>query len=723
MTVNYVNRNPIQSASPGVTSIAASMGSIADNELIDNLMNLQVPKTPKVSPNTSQVAYCTTLEWGHRTGEHPRSTLWLAATDKKDSTRQLTSGLYNDFEPHWSPDGKSIAFLSDRARPGKSCAIYILPIEDGGEAIPGSAANTENERQIVALQWSPDGTSIAFVSADEKTKEEKEREEMKDDAAVWGQQLAFNKVRLLDIATGEITVLNFDVHEAARIKNHHVLGVCWSPDSQSLAIWTARTPYLEHEFIYGSEICIMSKEGIGLERLCTCDTQIKSLSWESHGMLHFITSFPSGNLAATALYKVDVRGKTEPQHMAYGEVDDAAESKIINRDTIVVRTQRALDTCFELFGGVTMLSYQNDIKEWDVAFDSTTGKTILAFVKSDINTPSEVYTAMYTAIPNADMASAARASPSSPVSLSKHGSLFVSKRFGTFTVIKTRSFDRKESLDGIFLTPAQHTTSDGTPTHALPTIVLPHGGPTDRNTDRFNAYYYYIAPYLLHHGYAILLINYRGSSSYGARFAQYACGGMGQYEYPDIIAVTQCAIDSGYADAHKLVVGGWSQGGFLSYLCAVRNNNLKEEGFERKWMWKACIPGAGITDWDAMALTSDLGASIESELAGVTPWRSSKEDVTSRSGSALWEFDGAMQRGKGMWNRGLPPMLMLHGEKDERCPITQAWGMRRALESYGLEHTFVTYPREPHAFGEQKHWIDLVKRVKGWCDKYIGPQA
>ena len=66
-------------------------------------------------------------------------------------------------------------------------------------------------------------------------------------------------------------------------------------------------------------------------------------------------------------------------------------------------------------------------------------------------------------------------------------------------------------------------------------------------------------------------------------------------------------------------------------------------------------------------------------------------------------------------------MLMLHGENDVRCPLSQSWGMRRALATNNLPYELVTYPRQQHMFEEQKFWVDMALRIGQWCEKYIGP--
>ena len=217
---------------------------------------------------------------------------------------------------------------------------------------------------------------------------------------------------------------------------------------------------------------------------------------------------------------------------------------------------------------------------------------------------------------------------------------------------------------------------------------------------------------LLSAGYGVLCLNYRGSSGRGEAFAASIRGASGTVDYDDIITITQRAIEAGFADKDRLIVSGWSQGGFLSFMAIVRNG-LHEHG----WKFKAAIPGAGVSDGDTMAFTSDLGA-FQDDLAGQSPWLCEKGDVSGRTGSAIWEFAAAVEKGD-----VIPPMLILHGEKDERVPLEQSVGFRRAMESAGLPFEMVVYPREPHLLKEWRHIIDMAERVVRFVDLRIGGEA
>jgi len=184
---------------------------------------------------------------------------------------------------------------------------------------------------------------------------------------------------------------------------------------------------------------------------------------------------------------------------------------------------------------------------------------------------------------------------------------------------------------------------------------------------------------------------------------------MGTVDYDDIISLVDEGIRRGLVDKQKIMVGGWSQGGFLSYLLAVRRNGVHGETSDDKSDWKirGAICGAGVTDWDMMSMSSDL-VTFEAELAGSAPWatKHGKHGTTARQGSAIWE----------MADKDIPPVLILHGQEDARVPLTQAVAFHRGCKHYGIPCEMAVYPREGHFFQERAHQIDSLRRVTRFCD-------
>lgn len=121
-----------------------TFGSEATKLTIDALVDLQTPQDVNISFSGDQVAY----SLGARSKKLDKnfvSSIWVAEVGKLHSARQVTSGLFNDKSPKWSPDGEYIAFLSDRAKAGESSAIYLLPIKGGGEPFPLTKAENKSK--------------------------------------------------------------------------------------------------------------------------------------------------------------------------------------------------------------------------------------------------------------------------------------------------------------------------------------------------------------------------------------------------------------------------------------------------------------------------------------------------------------------------------------------------------------------------------------------------
>ncbi|KAK3710613.1 hypothetical protein LTR37_010240 [Vermiconidia calcicola] len=203
--------------------------------LMEELLQLQVPRNVRISPNSQQVLYSTNTPLSNRTGDHEVYTLWLAETGHPRSSRQMTSGLYCDHAPRWCPDGNSIAFISDRAKQSEQWAIYMLPTKAGGEAYPVTPA--ENERAMGQFEFDPNGKTIAFLSADEKSPDQKAKEKDKDDPKVWGEDWPYNRLRLVHVATKRVTTI---------VSNDaHILDFAWNDDGTKIAYIETKTPDID----------------------------------------------------------------------------------------------------------------------------------------------------------------------------------------------------------------------------------------------------------------------------------------------------------------------------------------------------------------------------------------------------------------------------------------------------------------------------------------------
>jgi dipeptidyl aminopeptidase/acylaminoacyl peptidase len=668
------------------------MDAMFNKELAQALCDLEVPRRVKFSPDGSKALYSTALPAGQRTGKNALSTLWLASTTEPGSSRQLTSGSANDTLPTWHPDGNQVLFVSDRFKPGKSSAIWALRL-DGGDA--AAITPVENERGIGYFTISPDGKTIAYTSADEKSEDRKKKDENGEpDPEVWGDEWNFARLRTVDLETKETRVIVGG--------DKHVIITDWSPDGRSLVFTSRENTDSDEARLTGTTISTVDVGSATAKDLYTLMNRAGSVTTAHDGKIYYICGTPDDSTCAgQAVYSVDpAKTLSGPTKIAHG-IDDDAVVLAARGGKILVERQVRLSSSISEVGGNNIFERETNVGTWDVYFDPNSGRPIVAATLSDIENPYEVYIIK---------------EGHEDIQLSNHGKALKDSKFGVATVLKSQSSDGLEELDGLYLTPTANADNDGKPKRPMPTFVMIHGGLMDRSCNAFDAYFLHWSPYILSQGYGVLLPQYRGSSGRGTRFAGYSHGSMGKYDYDDVISITDNAIKKGFADAKNLIVGGWSQGGYLSYLCSARNG-LHGLG----WRFNATIAGAGICDWDSNAITSDAGQVFESELMGRPPWTLNKDDTANRQGSALWEVAHAVAESRRLGEMVIPPMLMLHGKDDMRCPFSQAEGYRRALRAHGLPYELVAYPGEGHIPQSQRFWMDMLKRIGGWCHDYIGP--
>ncbi|CAK7231515.1 hypothetical protein SBRCBS47491_007954 [Sporothrix bragantina] len=680
--------------------------STTPRTLLENILDTCVPATLRVSPDGKQVVYSTELKLNHKKGDADTSALWIADTTIANSSRPFTSGQHLDSQPEWSPQNKSIAFVStrgtadvDRSSSGngnsrgravkatdkKMSAIYLQD-RNGTQARKVVADDQQDFESIAKIAFSADESSIAFIAALPT-----QRKDDGDDAIVWGEGISYQHLWLVNVASGQLQALFND--------NVQVADFAWTDSGDEVAIVTQRSPQEDSPYLDGTTVSLVRLSDRRVRPFFHVPRIVLNPVWLGTSLYFIGKNIPTQDTSGFAVFCVS-EGQNQPVRVAQGEVDCAAGLVRVD-DDVAVHVEHGYEDHLRLVRTDKVVVAQNSLI---VGFHTsgTANNLHIVLSRGDVNTPTELFSY--------------NVGTSEYLQLSDHGrNVSRLAPFGECHYLATITFDNKEVLDNLFLVPAQHDISEeakkGTvPKTPLGTFVHIHGGPYGRRTDSFDQHdpFYLVFPLLLRQGYGILVINYRGSSGRVERFANYSRGAMGTVDEQDIIASVQHAIERGYADPKRLVAGGWSQGGFLSYISAVRNG-----AHGLGWRFSGLIAGAGVTDWDGMVLSSDVGAGYESQLSGGAPWKLNKDEVHTRSGSPLWEFRQAAK------DERIPPMLMLHGEKDERVPISQAVGFQRALDSAGLPFTFVTYPRERHSFRERRHIEDVCERILKFVGAYL----
>ena len=507
------------------------------------LRNLQ---DPQFSPDGTRVAFVVS---DPLKGEKRTRHIWIYAKEKNDS-RQLTYSAKSEDSPRWSPDGKQLAFLSNRG--GDEQQIFLLRME-GGEAV----ALTKGKASVMAFAWAPDGKTIAFLSPDAKTEAEEKKEKDKDDAHVVDREDKNARLRLIDVASKEERELT---QPSWRVEEFE-----WLPDGQSIVFRATDRPASDR---FTDRMYSVGVKEAKITQLIAPAGPFSSLRVTANGKaVGFIGSREDGPQPHDLQIVSALGGPAK--NLTGASLDrQILEFHWLKDGSVLALYADGFRNKFTAYSAERV---RNDLAELAVRpgpFSvSPTGE--IAFVGQSTTVMPELWL---------------RNTKGEAQQVSHVNDGWKSYSVTAPEFYKYKSFDGLE-IEAALLKPAGY---DGK--SKIPLIVIVHGGPTGNWEDSLDAW----GQLLVDRGYAVMYPNIRGSIGYGQKFVEMNRADWGGADFKDVMAGVDDLITKGLADPDRLGIAGWSYGGYMAEWAVTQTTRFK-----------AAVSGAGMAN-----LVSEYGTEV-----------------------------------------------------------------------------------------------------------------
>ena len=640
----------------------------------DDILAMRVVTDPQISPDGRWVAYVVSaLNDDH---SDYQTDIWVVASSG-GAPRRITTSPTADEWPRWSPDGSTLAFLSDRPRPGAPTGEAARDDEgkrqiwmihpDGGEAWVVSSA----KGGVSSFDWSHDGKAIAYLSRQPKSDERRKKEKEKDDAWRPSDKYMWNR----------LWVMGADGKNALQLTSGdlHVTGFSFSPDGKRLAISAQPTPLLPDQF--QSDLYTMAASGGPLQPLVQRKGVETSPQWSPDGKwIAFVSQDGRGVDWFLNNYVCIVpAGGGTPRNLTkdFDERADGLGGMTLDwlpdsRSLIFQANQRTAQHLFRVTtdGQISPLTTGAEMN-----FSGTVdgAGNSFAFLREDSEHPREVWIEPVSG-------GAARSITDTNPEAREHASY-------PKQLVHWKGADGMD-IEGLLVLPANY--KKGT---KIPLLLNVHGGPAGTHSNTCTvASKLYPWPLFAQKGWAILMPNPRGSGGYGEAFRSSNRRDWGGKDYEDLMAGVDAMIAQGIADPNRLAVCGWSYGGYMTSTIVTKTDRFK-----------AAVVGAGVINLSSMAGTCDI-PDFNRSYFDAWPW---EDPQTYVEHSALFHAGNVKT-----------PTSMVHGEADERVPTSQGWEFYTALRKVGVPTDMLILPRQPHGPREPKLLKSVQEWHLDWLDKY-----
>ncbi|HKD61308.1 MAG TPA: S9 family peptidase [Terracidiphilus sp.] len=669
---------------------------------LDEYLGTTSIESTSLAPDASAAVIATeTPDW--KAGIY-RHDLWLWT--KIEGLKPLTHSA-TDEKPAWSPDGRWIAFLSDRTPAGsadtdsetestRSTRIWLIPAS-GGEALPLYSEKLD----VHAFAWSPDSSAIFFSARAPLThdQEDAQKDEWKD-VVRWREQYRGDVLLKFAVAPALVRAVAVplaketpntaatDAEPSSKLpagaatiaRSELAIGeIEPSPDGKQVAFLTEPIhKRIENPADY--EIYLVPSGGGNIRQITHNEAVESNLRWSPNGRwLHFAVNAAAGSLDGK--YR-DVQGRLYRLELASGKLERLGSSfdGSLEQYTLLADGR---ELALGLKGTESQVYLIEDEKATRLpglagsyaGLDPARSSNAIAIRHSTINDPPQVYLV------------ADPLHPDKLTALTGFNPVFAERAQPEWQPYTWKS-DDGQTVEGVLIFPPG---KKGTKHLRMFTFI--HGGPADADGNRFGADWYDWATLAADKGWLVFRPNYRGSSGYGDEFMLGIEPHLVSKPGRDILAGVDALVKEGYADPDHLAIGGYSYGGYMTNWLITQTTRFK-----------SAVTGAGAVE-HAANWGNDDETWDDAWYLGGRPW---ENPALYQDEAALFHFDKVRT-----------PTHLVQGGADIRVSYLEGETMERALQSLGIPHTFLVFPGEGHGL-DKNPWhgyIKLREELK-WLEKY-----
>ena len=609
------------------------------------------------SPDGSRVTFTITEQIATDDKSELLRQVWLAKSDGSE-VMPLTFGDKSSFNANWLPDGSGVVLMSLRS--GRA-QLYLLRLR-GGEA----ELLTTGKLDIATYSIAPDGASIALTASETNPDEEK-RAKAKEDYYFVDEDVRPRRIYVMPLGTkGTPRKLTSGDDVAGSL--------AWSPDSKWIAYSTTKTAATADWVTLDTKLVnVASGETRSLAGTSLAETG--PIFSPDGKWITYISSEPRWPQA----YRIDLVRPDGTEHHQLPETYDAAPDTLgFSADGKQLFFAESRDFGNRLYsidvdsGRIAELTHGEEVFG-DVAMNDAATHIAVAMQSSE--KPVELYVT--------------RIDRFAPQQITHINDELLKMPIPKSELIHWKSTDGTD-IEGELTYPLDYQ-----PAKRVPLFLNVHGGPSQAHHAAFvGAYTAFPTALYAAKGFAVLKPNPRGSTGYGRKFRFANVRDWGGGDFNDLMTGVDDLIKRGIVDPDRLAVAGWSYGGYMTDWIVGHTNRFK-----------VAVSGGGLSDLLSFAGTSDIPTLIPDYLAAPF-WQNAE----------LWRARTPINYVANMKT----PMLLIHGEVDERVPIAQSYELYRALKDRGVPVRMLVMPRSHHNPTEPKMRLEVITAASEWIEKWIG---